>query len=224
MTRPFTIILTALLLSCSSTPNVDKATHSQTNVDTVQKLTFPKNVYLINNGGCVYKDSIVVNSIGNNLYVDSKSNIYFKTHAHNRSDPSNGLPVLISRLYNGCEGDSSYDLKKNIDLATFREIGYDYYADKKRVFFHNEMSDGGNIGIAGEIDVRTFKLFPKSFYGYDKKRIYYKGSAVELADRKSFECIYKLNGKDTLTAWFGKDKKYYFQFGDTCSKKQTEED
>ena len=169
----------------------------------------------------MYKDSIVVDSIGNNLYVDSISNIYFKTY--DRSDPSNDLPVLICRLYNGCEGDSSYDLRKNIDLATFRDIGYNYYADKKRVFFHNEMSDGGNFVIADEIDVKTFKLFPKSFYGYDNKRIYYKGSTVEFADRKSFECIYNLNGKDTLTAWFSKDKKYYYQFGDTCSKKQTEQ-
>jgi len=133
MIRPFTILLTALISSCNSTPKVGKATQSHTQVDTFQRVTFPKNVYLINNGGCVYKDSIVVDSIGNNLYVDSKSNIYFKTY--DRSHRSNDLPVLISRIYNGCEGDSSYDLKKNIDLETFREIGYDYYADKKRVFF-----------------------------------------------------------------------------------------
>jgi hypothetical protein len=220
MTRPFTILLTALLFSCNSTSIVDNATQSHTQVDTPQRIIFPKNVYLINNGGCTYKDSIVVDSIGNNLYVDSKSNIYFKTY--DRSDHPNDLPVLISRLYNFCEGDSSYDLKRNIDIATFREIGYGYYADKKRVFYFNSMIDGGNIGATDEIDVKSFKLFPKSYYGYDKKRIYYKTSIVELADRNSFECIYELNGNDTLPTCYGKDKNYYFRYGDTCSEKQAD--
>jgi hypothetical protein len=220
MKRPFTILFSIVLSSCNST-GVDKPIQAHRVVDTTQKLIFSKNIYLVNNGGCVYQDSIVVESIGSNLYIDKNANLYFKTYDH--SNPDNELPVLISRIYNSCEGDSTYDLKNNIDVTTFKEIGYNYYTDKKKVFYHNKMSDGGNLVIADDIDVKTFKLFPKSFYAMDKKRIYYKGSIVELADRKSFECISKLNGKDTLPAWFGKDKRYYFDGGDTCSKKQTQD-
>ena len=113
------------------------------NTETKKQNTVTEKVYVINTGGCEHKDSMVIDSIGNNLVKDKKGNIYFKTYAH----PESGEPyiVLISRLYNNCEGDSTYDLAKNIDIPTFKALGGNYFGDKDKIFFYTEMSDGGNI-------------------------------------------------------------------------------
>jgi hypothetical protein len=182
---------------------------------------FSKNVYFINTGGCVFKDSIIVDSIGNRLYTDKKGNVYFKTWdlGYKWDDPP---PVLILRLYNACEGDSTYDLSRNIDVKTFHSIGGSYFKDKNRVIIHNEMLDGGNLGVMEDADVKTFKSLPNSNYAIDKKHVYYQGMPVENVNPKTFKVIYKYQNHDTL-GWYGEDGKNYFDGYDICTKKKVEE-
>ena len=163
--------------------------------------SFQNDIYLVNNGGCVYKDTVQIESIGNNLFKDKSGNLYFKTT--DNSQEGKPMPLLISRLYNSCEGDSTYDLSRNIDSKTFRNLGYNQYKDKKNVFFYQEMLDGGNIIISGA-DAKTYTVIPHSFYGKDIANVYYQGHKVTIADPASFEGVFKIiKTKMDLTQYSG---------------------
>jgi hypothetical protein len=211
-------ILLLVIIGCHS--KQDKGTGFESR-DKAKKIVFPENHYLVNNGGCMYRDSLVVTDQGNGLFADKAGNLYFKTT--DNSDRENPLPVLISRLYNGCDGDSAHDLKNHIDPASFTGLDYEYYKDKNSVFVHNAMSDGGNIVKIDGADAKTFRSLPSSWFGADKDSVYYKGSLLELADRKTFSCIYVIVNGDTGLTYFGKDKRYYFKDYDTCKKSEVDE-
>ena len=178
-----------------------------------------QNIYMVDNGGCLYVDSITIDSIGHHLFRDQKGNLYFKTY--DRSEPKKVIPVLISRLYNGWEGDSSYDLRRNVDAATFRYLDGNYYKDTNHVFIFNQMHDGGNLVIFEEVDLKTFKTYPGSFYAADKRHVYYMGRLVKKADPRTFQCIYKYDKDDTLCL-YGKDSRAYFSGENKCSKAEVD--
>jgi hypothetical protein len=173
----------------------------------------------VNNGGCILRKK-KIDSLKEDLFCDTDGNIYYKTMKF--KEPGEFEPIFISRLFNGCEGDSSFDLKKNIDIETFKKLGNGYYIDKKNVFYHNSMSDGGNIEIVENADIKTFRLLRNSEYSIDKKLVYYKGSIVALADVKTFNPILKIQNGDTTLTNIGKDKRYFYSGYDTCSKSEIE--
>ena len=214
--KQFLFLTILFLFACSNptTKEIPKEIAEETKPE-----IFPPNVYLIDTGGCVYKDSLKVDSIGDNLFRDKKGNLYFKTYDQTKHK----IPVLISRLYNACEGDSTYDLANYIDVHSFHQLsGIGLYKDNKHVYIYNEMVDGGNIGLITNADLKTFRAIPYSFYAIDKKHVYYQGMIIENADCKTFEGISKVAGKDTV-CWFGKDKKNYFDGADICTKDNVEE-
>jgi hypothetical protein len=176
-------------------------------------------LYLINTGGCVYKDSLTLDSLGSDLFADKNGNIYFKGWDVVNSGPS--LPVMILRIYNGCEGGSEFDLKNNIDTGSFHFLGTCYYADSRRIIVHHEGLNGGSLGIIEKADVKTFRVIPWSKYGSDKYHVYYDGLIVTEADPKTFRGIYKYTGHDT-SCFFGQDDKNYFDGKVTCSKDKVE--
>jgi len=163
--------------------------------ETKKQNTNAENVYVVNNGGCENKETLAIDTLGNNLVKDKKGNIYFKTIAHPQS--GNPYTVLISRIFNNCEGDSTYDLAKNIDIHTFKTLGGNYFGDKDKIFFYTESADGGNI-IATDADVNSFKTIPDDYYGTDKDNVYYQGHIMENADPENFQNNYKLTQEDTL--------------------------
>jgi hypothetical protein len=185
-------------------------------------LPFPKNVYLIDNGGCVTKDSLIIDSIGNGLFRDHQGNLFFKTYEDQREGHH---PVLISRIFNSCEGDSTYDLKNNIDLKGFQDLGHGFYKDKNKVFYLNEMADGGTVGIITEADAKSFICIPSSWYAKDKKHLFYRSVLVEKADVHSFTGIYRKrdSGKDSV-CYSGKDRRFYFTGKDICVKEEAYND
>ncbi len=210
-----------LLIGCTASDPSEKSTTGALTENKDIPDLFPKNVYFINAGGCVYKDSILIDSISNPLYKDKDGNIYFKTYDQSHKG-YNPVPVLISRFYNGCEGDSTYDLRKNIDPISFHFLGGCYFADKNKIIIHNFMIDGGNLGMIEGANISSFSVFPNSMYAYDKNRIYYKGMTLEKADPRSFNVIYQYRSEDTV-GWFGKDNINYFNGSDICEKKEVEE-
>lgn len=187
-----------------------------------ETIKFPKDLYLVDAGGCVFTASVVIDSIGQNLFLDKNRNVYFRTF--DRSDTAKGpIPVLISRIYNACEGDSTYDLSKNIDITSFCSLGNSYYKDKLKVFVHHNMLDGGNLGIVEEADTGSFKVFRHfSQYAIDKRHVYYQGTVVEKANPKTFKVIYKVNAPDTV-GWYGRDDRNYFDGLSICKKEDVED-
>jgi len=95
----------------------------------------------------MYRDTLDVYKVADDLYMDKNSNLYLLTE--DRSDET-GIPkpVLISRFYNGCEGDSTFDLEYTIDVGTFKSTGNFGYKDKNHHYYHHLMSDGGNFVIS----------------------------------------------------------------------------
>jgi hypothetical protein len=179
---------------------------------------FPKNVYLIDNGGCVFKDSLVIDSIGNGLFKDNQGNLFFKTYECEREG---NHPVLIGRIFNACEGDSTYDLKRNIDLNSFKDLGFGFYKDKNRVFYLNETADGGTVGIIQEAEARSFNSIPNSWYAKDGRHLFYKSERVEKADAASFIGIYrKRNSETDSICYSGKDNRHYFSGERICDKEE----
>jgi hypothetical protein len=153
-------------------------------------------VYAINTGGCEHKETLVIDTLGNNLVKDKKGNIYFRAYAHPQTGET--YTVLISRLFNKCEGDSTYDLSKNIDIQSFKTLGGNYFGDKNKIFFYTETAEGGNI-IATDADVNSFKTIPDDFYGVDDDNVYYQGHIMENADPKNFQNNYKLSDVDSVS-------------------------
>ncbi|MGZ4034397.1 MAG: DKNYY domain-containing protein [Bacteroidia bacterium] len=210
------LLFLTFLFACSNptTVNIPKEITKET-----KSQDFPPNEYLIDTGGCLFKDSLKVDSVGENLFKDNKSNLYFKTY----DLAKHKIPVLILRLYNACEGDSTYDLANYIDINSFHKLnGIGLYKDNKHVYIHNEMIDGGNIGLIENADLKTFRAIPHSFYAIDKKYVYYQGMIIKNADCKTFEGVFKIVGNDTV-CWFGKDRKNYFDGTDLCTKDKVEE-
>lgn len=68
-----------------------------------------------------------------------------------------------------CEGE---EIKNVIDTLTFKYLGSSFYKDKKNVYTHFMMSDGGNFWIVKGADVNTFQVISNSCYAKDKNYIY----------------------------------------------------
>ncbi|HKC66730.1 MAG TPA: DKNYY domain-containing protein [Bacteroidia bacterium] len=214
------IILWLLVLAGCNTSKTQEARAEQTETD-LQNRSLKQNIYLIDAGGCIFLDSLMLDSVGNNLYADKKHKIYFKPFDY--SDKKEGpRPVLISRLYNACEGDSTFDLRRNIDVPSFCSMGNLYYKDKNKVFIFNQMADGGNLNILEDADVKSFKTFKHSPYATDINHVYYQGLPIEKADPKTFKVIYTFKASDTV-GWFGQDHTYYFDGSDICTEEKIKE-
>lgn len=119
---------------------------------------FPGGSYVVNYGGCLRKVAMKPVQVGDNLFKDEKGNLFFL--AYDRSDETgkNITPVFIQRFPNACadyiDTDtvvdfSSYDLRNYIDIASFTSLGNGMYKDKKRLYEHVMMADGGHFSMRG---------------------------------------------------------------------------
>lgn len=123
-----------------------------------QQTQFASGHYIVNYGGCLRKVSMKPERVGEHLYKDENGNLFFL--AYDRSDESGKTisPVFIQRFSNDCadyiDADtvvdfSSYDLRNYIDIASFKASGDGKYKDKKRLYEHVIMADGGHLSLRG---------------------------------------------------------------------------
>lgn len=126
--------------------------------------------YAVNYGGCIGKKELVLNMVGENLYLDSIKNLYFLSFDKSNESDSIGKPVFIQRFYNECfnyiDVDtvidfSSFDLKNYIDIESFESLGEGKYQDKKSVYFHSDNVSGGDLFRRG---ARSYSFLGNSFY------------------------------------------------------------
>lgn len=143
----------------------------KTNTTCSEIARFPYGKYTISYGGCGGSAMTEFTRAGDNLYKDSRNNLYFL--AYDRSDEAGeARPVFILRFSNDCEGDSSdaiYDIGKTIDIASFKSLGDGYYRDAHHKYHHTSMADGGHLMIV-QNDRETYIPQGKGFYlGADGK-------------------------------------------------------
>lgn len=97
------------------------------------------------------------------------------------------------------------EIKNVIDTLTFKYLGSSFYKDKKNVYTHFSMSDGGNFWIVEKADAKTFEVIGNSCFAKDKKYIYgERAMRMDSIDYKTFKTC------DECSC-FAKDKNgYYF--------------
>lgn len=86
------------------------------------------------------------------------------------NDDGSRTNIYITKLsYNNSIKEKS--INSVIDTLTFEYLGSSFYKDKKNVYRHYLMSDGGNFAIVENSDVKTFKVIGDC-YAKDKNYIY----------------------------------------------------
>ncbi|WP_430405123.1 DKNYY domain-containing protein [Fluviicola sp.] len=140
------------------------------------KESYPLAEYLIDYGGCVGSDSLAFQSIGNDLFQDAEKNIYYL--CFDRSDETGKVktPLFIKRFRTNCDGelldsDSIHDLRKTIDLPTFKELGNGYYKDFSNKYYFESMADGGEFRIVYN-DLHTYTSLEHQFFRGDDGKLY----------------------------------------------------
>ncbi len=79
-------------------------------------------------------------------------------------------------------------LKSVIDTATFQHVGGCYYKDKRHVYHHYVMIDGGNFNIHSNADPKTFKSLGNYAHFKDKNHVFdERHGLMEIADVKTFK-------------------------------------
>jgi hypothetical protein len=134
---------------------------------------YPFANYLIDYGGCIGTDSLAFQSIGNDLFQDSKNNLYYLCYDETEQLKT---PLFIKRFRSNCDGevlasDSIYDLGKTIDLPTFQKLGDGYYKDFSNKYFFESRFDGGEFRIVYN-DLRTYTQLEYPFYRGDDGKLY----------------------------------------------------
>lgn len=101
-----------------------------------------------------------------------------------------------------CEGE---EIKNVIDTLSFKYLGSSFYKDKKYVYTHYAMADGGNFWIVKGADVKTFQVIGNSCYAKDKNYIYgERAMKMDSVDYKTFKAC-------DNCGCYAKDKNgYYF--------------
>ena len=164
-----------VFISCQNNKKVDNRNEK----DSVWNARVEK----INN----YKSKI--DSVNN--YLDWKKTNYGLWKSKNgdlaiKTEEGNEQGIEITRYITQlcCEGE---EIKNVIDTLTFKYLGSSFYKDKKNVYTHYMMSDGGNFWIVEGADVKTFKVIGNSCYAKDKNYIYgERAMKMDSIDYKTF--------------------------------------
>lgn len=185
-----------------------------------QTKTQKKDSYWVYEGCHVFLDTLDIKQVGHNLYQDTHQNIYFKSY-----NPENNQELLIKNIYYGCKeyfpDYQVYELKNKIDIRTFYSLQNNYYTDKNYLFYFFMNSNGGHLYSLDTLEHKSLHILPKSHFLIHRNNVYYMGQLIEKADYKTFQAVYKIQNKDTLFTFFGRDKKNYFKGLDICSEQDT---
>nr|WP_294859980.1 DKNYY domain-containing protein [uncultured Fluviicola sp.] len=137
---------------------------------------YPLAEYLVDYGGCAGRDSLEFRSVGNDLYQDKEKNLYYL--CFNRSDETGRVktPIFIRRFRTNCDGevldsDSIYDLRKTVDLPTFKKLGDGYYKDISNKYYFESMADGGEFRMVYN-DLRIYTPLEHQFFRGDDGKLY----------------------------------------------------
>src|SRR5690606_21902269 len=68
-------------------------------------------------------------------------------------------------------GEEQKPMKEIIETLSFRYLGSSFYKDKKQVYTHYRMMDGGNFKVVEDADPETFRVIGDC-YAKDKNYIY----------------------------------------------------
>ena len=114
------------------------------------------------------------------LWKSKNGDLAIKTQAGNEQG------IDIERyITQCCEGE---EIKNIIDTLTFKYLGSSFYKDKKNVYTHYTMSDGGNFWIVEKADAKTFEVIGNSCYAKDKNYIYVeRAMKIDDIDYKTFK-------------------------------------
>lgn len=148
----------------------------------------------------------------NNLFIDDSGNIAYR--AYDQTVPGDIRNDFITAIYLDT---GKTQLRFVIDTATFEHLGELYYRDKKHVYYHFPMMDGGTFYIILEANRKSFEVFGKSWYAKDKHYIFCRGSILENADYKTFTILPLISKGDTVR-WLGKDKNHVYDSNDTLDQ------
>ena len=151
------------------------------------------------------------------LFIDDSGNIAYR--AYDKTVPGDIRNKFITTMHS----DSGVtELRLVIDTATLEHLGDLYYRDKKNVYYHFPMMDGGFFDIIKEADPKSIQIVGESWYAKDKHHIFCRGSILQNADYKTFTTFPLINEGDTVR-WLGKDKNHVYDSDDTLNQ-QTLED
>lgn len=103
-----------------------------------------------------------------------------------------------------CEG---IQLKDQIDTASFKHLGSSFYKDKKNIYTHYAMADGGDFWIVEEAHHATFSVLGDC-YAKDKNHIY--GERAMVMDSIDYKTFKTKKG----IGCFAKDKNGYYFWDD----------
>lgn len=131
------------------------------------------------------------------LWKSKNGDLAIKTQAGNEQG------IDIERYITQCfEGE---EIKNVVDTLTFKYLGSSFYKDKKNVYTHYSMLDGGNFWIVEQADAKTFEVIGNSCYAKDKNYIYgERAMQMNSIDYKTFKTC-------DACSCYAKDKNgYYF--------------
>lgn len=152
----------------------------------------------------------------NDLFVDDSGNIAYR--AFDQTVPGDIRNRFLTTVYNyDTIRSQGQELRFVVDTSTFVSLGDLYYRDKKFIYYHFPMIDGGTFYIIWEADPKSFKVFGESWYAKDKHNIFCRGSILENADYKTFTILPLISKGDTIR-WLGKDKNHVYDSNDTLDQ------
>lgn len=142
-----------------------------------------------------------------NLYINAKGEIAFRTVDY--GDPNHPHDDFLTTIHpDSTDYDKEVRLQQFIDTASFEGVGDLYFRDKRHVYYHFQMVDGGTFSIVWEADPKTFVVLDNSYYAKDKKYVFYRGSVLAGADLRTFKVLPK---HDSVYSWRAKDKRHMYE-------------
>lgn len=157
-------------------------------------------------------DSTAFYPYKNQLFMNLKGELAYRTF--DQTEPSKpAIKFLTSTFTDTLGNEQETDLKRIIDSTSFIAVGNLYYKDKKHVYFHNQMMDGGTFFIVFEADPESFEVLDSSYFGRDKQFVFCRGGLLEGADNKTFMVMLQ---SESVYYWTAKDKHRMY---DGCNKK-----
>ena len=149
--------------------------------------------------------------VGTLLYANKEGDLAFLVHKGMNPNKHEGVGEEYLTHFGWQD---TTQLKNVIDVESFQDLGMDMYRDKNRIYFHYDMSDGGYFRIWTE-DPADFRMYGN--YILYKDSVYYPRHGKTIADIKTFKTSDELG-------ILGKDKNYFFQWGDTVSLEKLKQD
>lgn len=160
-------------------------------------------------------DSFEFYPLKQDLYINLKGELAYR--AFDQTVPGEVRNTFIKTMYNFDTVPGPIELKFVIDTGSFRRLEDLYYKDKKHIYYHFPMMDGGFFNIIKEAEHGTFRVLGESWYAVDKAHVYSRGDILKGADRTSFTILPLISDGDTVR-WLGKDKRNMYDSHDILDK------